>query len=285
MAAITICSDFGAQENKICHCFCFFPSICHEGMGPDTIILLFWMLSFKPVFSLSYFTLIKRFSSSSSLSAIRMVVSAFLRLFICLPAVVIPAWDSSILALHMMYSAYKLNKQGDSIQPWRTPFPVWNQSVVPCPVLTVASWRVYSGFSGDSKMVWYLHLFKNFPWFVVIHTVKGFRVFNETEWSESHSVVSNSLQPYGLYSPGNSSGQNTGVGSNFLLQGIFSTQGLPSHFRLILYQLNHQGSPFIWNFLALSMIQQMLEIWSLVPLPFLNPACTSEVLKSHTAKA
>ena len=35
-----------------------------------------------------------------------------------------------------MYSAYKLNKQGDSIQPWRTPFPIWNQSVVQCPVLT-----------------------------------------------------------------------------------------------------------------------------------------------------
>ena len=36
----------------------------------------------------------------------------------------------------------KLNKQGDNIQPWRTPFPIWNQSVVPCPVLTVASWML-----------------------------------------------------------------------------------------------------------------------------------------------
>ena len=42
-----------------------------------------------------------------------------------------------------MYSAYKLNKQDDNIQPWRTPFPIWNQSVVPCPVLTVASWPAY----------------------------------------------------------------------------------------------------------------------------------------------
>ena len=40
-----------------------------------------------------------------------------------------------------MYSAYKLNKQGDNIQFWHTPFPIWNQSVVPCPVLTVASWQ------------------------------------------------------------------------------------------------------------------------------------------------
>ena len=41
-----------------------------------------------------------------------------------------------------MYSAYNLNKQSDNIQPWRTPFPIWNQSV-PCPVLTVASWPAY----------------------------------------------------------------------------------------------------------------------------------------------
>ena len=38
---------------------------------------------------------------------------------------------------------YKLYKQGDNIQPWRTPFPTWNQSVIPCPVLTVASWPAY----------------------------------------------------------------------------------------------------------------------------------------------
>ena len=42
-----------------------------------------------------------------------------------------------------MYSAYKLNKQGDNLQPWHTPFPIWNQSVDPCPVLTVASWPAY----------------------------------------------------------------------------------------------------------------------------------------------
>ena len=43
----------------------------------------------------------------------------------------------------MMYSAYKLYKQGDNIQPWCTPFQIWNQSVMPCPVLTAASWPVY----------------------------------------------------------------------------------------------------------------------------------------------
>ena len=42
-----------------------------------------------------------------------------------------------------MHSAYKLNKQGDNIQPWHTPFQIWNQSIVPCPVLTVVSWPAY----------------------------------------------------------------------------------------------------------------------------------------------
>ena len=63
--------------------------------------------------------------------------------------------------------------------------------------------------------------------------------------SESGSVVSDSLQPRGLYSPWNSPGHNTGVGSLSLLRGIFPTQGLnPSlpHCRRILYQLSHKGS-------------------------------------------
>ena len=65
--------------------------------------------------------------------------------------------------------------------------------------------------------------------------------------SESHSVVSNYLQPHGLYSPWNSPGQNTGMGSLSLLQGIFLTQGSKPgllHCRQILYQLSHKGSPF-----------------------------------------
>ena len=109
-------------------------------MGPDAMIFVFWMLSFKPTFSLSSFTFIKRVFSSPSLSATRVVSSAYLRLFIFLPAILIPACASSSPAFLMMYSAYKLNKHGDNIQLWSTPFPIWSQSVVPCPVLTVASW-------------------------------------------------------------------------------------------------------------------------------------------------
>ena len=104
------------------------PQRIKSDMEPDAMILVFWMLSFKPTFSLSSFTFIKRLFSSSSLSAIRMVSSAYLRLLVFLPVVLIPACASSSPAFLMMYSAYKLNKQGDNIQPWRTPFSIWNQS-------------------------------------------------------------------------------------------------------------------------------------------------------------
>ena len=129
MAAVSICSDFGAQENKVTVSIVC-PSICHEVMGLDATIFVFWMLSFKPTFSLSSFTFIKRLFNSSSLSAIRVVSSTYLRLLIFLPAILIPSCASSRPAFHMIYSAYKLNKQGDNIQPWWTPFSFWNQSVV-----------------------------------------------------------------------------------------------------------------------------------------------------------
>ena len=110
-----------------------FPSICCEVMRLDAMILVFWMLSFKQTFPLSSFTFIKKLFSSSSLSAKKMVSSVYLRLLIFLLAILIPACASSSLTFGMMYSSYKLNKQGDHIQPWRTPFPIWNQSI-PCKV-------------------------------------------------------------------------------------------------------------------------------------------------------
>ena len=89
----------------------FPPSICHEVMGPDVMILVFWMLTFKPAFPFSYFTFVKRFFSSYSLSSIRMVSSAYLRLLILLQAIFILACASSSLGFLMMYCAYKLNSR------------------------------------------------------------------------------------------------------------------------------------------------------------------------------
>ena len=63
----------------------FSPSICHEVMGLDAVILIYLMLSFKPAFSLSSFILIKRLFSCSSFSQIRVVSSAYMRLLIFFP--------------------------------------------------------------------------------------------------------------------------------------------------------------------------------------------------------
>ena len=142
------------------------------------MILVFWMLSFMPTFSLFFFTLIQRLYSSSSLSAIRVGSSAYLRLLICLSAILIPAWNSSSPAFHMMYSACKLNKQGDNIQAWRTPFPIWNQSVVPCWVLTVASCPAYRFFRRQVRWSG-IPLLKNFSVCCDLH--KGFSAVGEAE--------------------------------------------------------------------------------------------------------
>ena len=80
------------------------PSICCEVMGPDALILGFWMLNFKPAFSFSSFTFIKRLFISSLLSAIRVVSSVYLRLLIFLQEILIPACASSSLAFCMMCS-------------------------------------------------------------------------------------------------------------------------------------------------------------------------------------
>ena len=114
----------------------------------------------------------------------------------------------------MMYSAYKLNKQDNNIQPWCTPFLIWNQSIVPCLVLTVASWPAYR-FLGrqirHSGIPTYWRIFQFFE----IHMVKGFSIVSEAEVD----VFLNSF--------------------------------------------------------AFSIIQQMLAIWFLLPLPLLNPTWTS----------
>ena len=123
MAAVTVCSDSGAQESKICHCLPFpllFDMTWWDQMPQSSFFL---MLSFKPAFSLSSFTLIKKLFSFSSLPAIRAISSAYLQLLTFLPAILIPACASSKPALQIMYSAQKSNKQDDNITALTYSFP------------------------------------------------------------------------------------------------------------------------------------------------------------------
>ena len=120
-------SDFGAKENKIYHCFHLIPIHLPLKDGIGCHDLSFWMLNFKSSFSLFD----RHQEALCSSSAIRVVSSAYLKLLIFLHAILIPVYELSSLAFSMTYSACKLNKQVDNIQPWHTPFPVLNQSVVP----------------------------------------------------------------------------------------------------------------------------------------------------------
>ena len=92
-------------------------------------------------------TFIKRLFSSSLLSAIMVVLSAYLRLLLFIRAIFLLACDSCSPAFCVMYSAYKFNKQGDNMQPWHTPFPIWNQSVVPCLDWPLSSQLLYQWWS------------------------------------------------------------------------------------------------------------------------------------------
>ena len=142
MAAITIHSDFGAQENKVSHSFHCFHLFAMKWWDWMPWSLVFWLSGFKRGFSLSSFTFIKKLFSSSLLSAIRVVSSAY-GLLVFLLEILIPACDSSIPVFHMMYSSQNLNKHSDNKQTWHTLFTILNQSAVPNLVLTAASWPAY----------------------------------------------------------------------------------------------------------------------------------------------
>ena len=122
--------------------YTFSPSICHELMGSDAMILVFWMLSFKSICHCPPSP-----SLRGSLVPLLFLPLEWYHLHIwgCWYF----SWQSWFqLVIHPtqhftwceMYSTYNVNEQSDSIQPWRTPFPILNWFVVPCPVLTVASW-------------------------------------------------------------------------------------------------------------------------------------------------
>ena len=157
--------------------------------------------------------------------------STYVKLLIFLLAVLIPACDSSSLAFHMMYCAYKLNKQGDNIQPWHTPFPILKQSVVSCLVLNCCFLTCIQVSQEADEVVWYSHLFKNFPQFIVMHTVKGFSIVNEAEvdvFLEFHCF---------LYDPTNVS--NLVSGSSAFSKPILYTWKFLVHVLLMPESKNH----------------------------------------------
>ena len=184
-------------------------------MGPDAKNLVFWILSFKSTFLFSSFTFIKRIFSSS-LSAIRVVSSVYLRLLNFSQQ----SWFQLVLHPVQHFSWCTLHRSEISRVTTYTALMYSFPHMEPtCHSMSSSNSYILIYihiFQEAGQVVWYFHLFKNFTQFVVIYTVKGFGIVNKPKLM------------------------------------------------------------FFWNSLTVLMIQQMLAIWSLFPLPYLNPAWTSQ---------
>ena len=157
MAAVTICSDIWAQKDEVWHCFHCFPIYFPWSHGTRCHDLRFLNVELLA----NFFTFIKRLFSSS-LSVVRVLSFSYLRLLIILPAILIPACASSSLAFHMMYSAYKLNKQW---QYTALTYSFPDMELVCCSMSSSnCCFLSYTQMSQEAgKVVWYCHLSKNFP--------------------------------------------------------------------------------------------------------------------------
>ena len=173
----------------------------------------------------------------------------------------------------MIFSAYKLNKQGDNIQPWCTPIPVLNQSVVPCPVLTVASWLAYEFLRRQVKWSGIPTSFKNFPQFVVIHTVKGFRVVSEIEvyvLLEFSCVFYDPMDVGNLIS-GSSAFSKSNLNIWKFMVHVLSKPGLENFEHYFASMWNEFNCVIVWTFFGIALI------WDWNENTLLSPVATAEL--------
>ena len=190
-----------------------------------------------------------------------MVSSAYLRLLIFLLAIFIRACASSSLAFCMMYSAYKLNKQGDNTQPWHSPFPIWNQSV-PCPVnccfLTCIqiSQEVH-------KVVWYSQLFKYFLQFVVVYTDKRFGIINKLDIFLEFSCFFYDPTDVCNFISGSSAFSKTSLNIWKFTVHIVLKSGLEIPWESLIASRTSLAGPWIWT-----LWQALLSTLRILPLDF-----------------
>ena len=165
-----------------------------------------------------------------------------------------------------------LNKQGDNIQPWRTPFPIGNQSVVPCPVLTVASWPAYRFLK--RQVSWSsIPNFQNFPQFNVTHTVKGFGIVNKAEidvFLELSCFLHDPADVGNLIS-GSSSFSKTNLNIwNFTVH-ILLKPGLENFEHYFISMWDECNGVVVWAFFGIAFLWDWNENWSFPVLwPLLN---------------
>ena len=168
----------------------------------------------------------------------------------------------------MICSAYKLNKQGDNIQPWCTPFPIWNQSVVPCPVLTVASWPVYRFLRRQvrgSGIPISLRIFQ----FVVIHTVKDFDVVNKAEVDVFlGTLIFDDPTDVGNLISGSSAFSRTSLDIWKFMVHVLLKPGLENFEDYFASMWDECNCVLVWAFFGIAFLWDWNENW---PFPVLRP--------------
>ena len=210
-------------------------------------------------------------------SAITVVLSAYLRLLIFLLAVLIPACASSSLALRMMHSAYKLNKQGDNIQPWHAPFPIWNQSIVHvssnCCFLTCIQISQAAG-----QVVWYSHLLKNFP--VCCDPHKGFGIVNKAEVDVflELSCSFNDRVDFGNLISGSSAFSKSSLNFWKFVVHVLLKPGLENFKHYFTSMWDEWNCVVVWTFFSIVFLWDWNENW---PFPVLWPLLSFPLSQHH----
>ena len=168
-----------------------------------------------------------------------------------------------------MYSAYKLNKQDDNIQPWCTPFPIWNHSVVPCLDLTVASWSTYRFLRRQVRWSSIPISWRIFQ-FIVIHTVKGFGIVNKAEvdvFLELSCFLDDPVDVGNLIS-GSSAFSKTSLNIwNFTVH-LLLKPGLENFEHYFASMWDECSCAVVWTFFGLAFLWDWNENW---PFPVLWP--------------
>ena len=209
--------------------------------------------------------------------------SAYLRLLTFLLAILIPAYASSSPAFLMMYSAYKLNKQGDNIQPWCTPFPIWNQSIVPCPVLTVAFWPAYRFLRRQVRWSGIPISFRIFHSFFVIHTVKGFGIVNKAEidvFLELSHFFNNPPDVGNLIS-GSSASSKSSLNNSKLMVHVLLKPSLENFEHYFASMWDEYNCAIVWAFFGIAFLWDWSENWPFLVLFSKFAGILSATLSQH----
>ena len=169
----------------------------------------------------------------------------------------------------MMYSAYKLNKQGDNIQPWHTPFQIWNQSVIPCPVLTVASWPAYRFLRRQATLSVISISWRIFH-FVMIHTIKGLGIVNKAEVDvfPELSCFFHDPTDVGNLISGSSAFSKSSLNIWKFMFHILLKAGLENFEHYFASMWDESNCVVLWTYFGIALLWDWNEIW---PFPVLWP--------------